>query len=203
MESSTDKDLADEKLLLSRLRQGDEAAYEAFVRDYWPRMITVAGRFLSNEADAQDAVQEAFLSAFRGLDSFHEKSRLNTWLHRIVVNSALMKLRSKGRKPERPIDELLPTFKSDGHMANPTSQWAVSADSAANQREVQEVVRKGIDQLPDSYRSVLLLRDIEQRNTEETARLLGLSDAAVKTRLHRARQALRTLLHPYMAGDRS
>lgn len=189
-----------EQALITNLKSGDEAAFEAVVRAYWPRLISVARRFLPNEQDAQDAVQDAFLMAFRGLDGFHQQSRLGTWLHRIVVNAALMKLRARSRRPEGSIDEFLPTFNHDGHLANPVAQWAISLDTAVSQHEIQEVVRHNINQLPDSYRAVLLLRDIEERSTEETAELLGISDSAVKTRLHRARQALRTLLDPYMTG---
>jgi RNA polymerase sigma-70 factor (ECF subfamily) len=137
------------------------------------------------------------------LEGFGGQSRLGTWLHRIVVNASLMKLRAQQRKPERLIDDLLPTFLGDGHMAQPASQWAITTDIAAQRHEIQEVVRKSIDQLPESYRTVLLLRDIEERNTEEASKLLGISTSAVKTRLHRARQALRTLLDPYMTGTAS
>lgn len=195
-------DVADPSLV-ARMRRGDEEAFSLAVRRYWPRLLAVARRFLSTEQDAQDAVQDAFLSAFRALDRFEEQSRLGTWLYRIVVNASLMKLRSQRRKPERSIEDLLPRFKDDGHMVNPATHWAISVDNAADQREIQEVVRKAIDQLPESYRTVLLLRDIEERNTEEAANLLGISASAVKTRLHRARQALRTLLDPYMTGTAS
>jgi RNA polymerase sigma-70 factor (ECF subfamily) len=121
-------------------------------------------------------------------------------LHRITVNAALMKLRSKKRKIERSIDDLLPRFKDDGHMADGASQWAVTHDTAVASRETRELVRHGIEQLPEAHRTILLLRDIEGRSTEETAKLLDISSAAVKTRLHRARQALRTLLDPHMRG---
>lgn len=191
---------ADESLLVERMRSGDEAAYSIVVRRYWPQLITVARRYLPSEQDAQDAVQDGLLSAFRALDQFQQRSRLSTWLHRIVVNAALMKLRSQRRRPEQSIDDLLPTFMDDGHMTQPATQWQVAMDTAAMEHEIQEVVRKSIDQLPESYRTVLLLRDIEERNTEEAAKLLGISSSAVKTRLHRARQALRTLLDPYMTG---
>jgi RNA polymerase sigma-70 factor (ECF subfamily) len=194
---------ADEHSLVEQMRSGDEAAYSTVVRRYWPQLIAVARRYLASEQDAQDAVQDGLLSAFRALDQFQQRSRLGTWLHRIVVNAALMKLRSQRRRPERSIDDLLPTFMDDGHMTQPATQWQVAMDTAANEREIQEVVQKCIDQLPESYRMVLLLRDIEERNTEEAAKLLGISRSAVKTRLHRARQALRTLLDPYMTGTAS
>ncbi len=184
----------DETAWVSALRAGEEPAYEKLVRAYSGRMLAVAQRMLQSESDAQDAVQEAFLSAFRGLGRFEGGSRLSTWLHRIVVNAALMKLRSRQRRPEDPIEELLPKFLDNGHLAQPAVEWKESAQTALERQEVRASVRESIDRLPESYRTVLLLRDIEELDTQETARLLELSPNAVKIRLHRARQALRGLL---------
>jgi RNA polymerase sigma-70 factor (ECF subfamily) len=191
---------SDEARLIAGMKAGDEAAFETVVRVYGGRMLAVARRFLQQEQDAQDAVQDAFLSAFRAIDEFQGQSRLSTWLHRIVVNASLMKIRARRRRAERSIDDLLPKFRQDGHRAETQSQWAVSYDTAVADRETRELVRHSIDQLPDAHRTVLLLRDIEGHNTEETAELLGISSGAVKTRLHRARQALRALLDPQMRG---
>lgn len=191
----------DEEALLRRLKANDESAFAEVVRLHAPRMLAVARRFLQQEQDAQDAVQDAFLSAFRSIDKFQGDARLSTWLHRIAVNSALLKLRQRRRVVERPIEDLLPRFGHDGHLADPVSHWMLTYDTAVQRREIREQVRHSIDQLPDSFRTVLLLRDIEGHSTEETAELLGISDGAVKTRLHRARQSLRTLLDPYMRGD--
>jgi RNA polymerase sigma-70 factor (ECF subfamily) len=191
---------ADEAALLAALRTGDEQAYETLVRTYGGRMLAVARRFLRQEQDAQDAVQDAFISAFKSIDNFEGNSQLSTWLHRIVVNAALMKLRSQQRRPERPIDDLLPKFQPDGHAAQPSQNWAVTLDTAAQDRDMQRFIRQKIDELPDSHRNVLLLRDIEEHTTEETAQLLGITPGAVKTRLHRARLALRELLDPHLKG---
>jgi RNA polymerase sigma-70 factor (ECF subfamily) len=191
---------ADEAALLAALRAGDESAYETLVRTYGGRMLAVARRFLRNEQDAQDAVQDAFISAFKSIDNFEGGSRLSTWLHRIVVNAALMKLRSQQRRPERPIDDLLPKFQADGHPHQATQNWAVTIDTAVQDRDMRRFIREKIDELPDSHRNVLLLRDIEEHTTEETAQLLGITPGAVKTRLHRARLALRELLDPHMKG---
>ncbi len=188
----------DEAVWISALRAGEEPAYEKLVRAYSGRMLAVAQRMLQSESDAQDAVQEAFLSAFRGLGRFEGGSRLSTWLHRIVVNAALMKLRSRQRRPEDPIEELLPKFLENGHLAQPAVEWKESAQTALERQEVRASVREGIDRLPESYRTVLLLRDIEELDTQETAHLLELSPNAVKIRLHRARQALRGLLDPHL-----
>ena len=189
----------DEAALIARLRAGEAAAYEALVRDYGGRMLAVARRILIDEDHARDAVQEAFLSAFKAIDKFVGGSRLGTWLHRIVTNAALMKLRARGRKPETQFDDLLPTFHEDGRRQNAVSAWDGAADVLAQRAETREIVRRSIDRLPDDYRTVLMLRDMDQLDTEETAELLGVNQGVVKTRLHRARQALRTLLEKELA----
>ena len=189
---------SDETDLLARLRAGDEGAYEELVRAYSPRLLAVARRIVGNDEEARDVIQDAFLNAFRSLRTFHGDARLSTWLHRIVVNSALMKLRTRRRKPEESIEPLLPAFLADGHYAEKFSSWGERADEALSRTETQELVRSRIDQLPESFRTVLVLRDIEGLDTEETARVLDTTPNAVKIRLHRARAALRTLLAPHL-----
>jgi RNA polymerase sigma-70 factor, ECF subfamily len=185
-----------EALLLQRLRSQDEHACEEFVRSHTGRLLSVARRILRNEEDARDAVQEGFLCAFRALPEFNGHSRLATWLHRIVVNAALMKLRSRSRRPESSIDDLLPRFLEDGHHAEPASDWGHSVDALLMQRETRARLHRALNKLPDSYRTVVVLRDIEELDTETTAASLGLTANAVKIRLHRARQALARLLDP-------
>ncbi len=190
----------DEQALLARLRAGDEAAFALLVRANAGRMLAVARRMLRSEEDARDALQDAFLQAFRGIGSFQGGARLSTWLHRIAINASLMKLRSRGRKPEQPIEELLPRFYEDGHRIDPGPAWRREAADPVEQRQTREQVRAAIERLPEIHRNVLLLRDIEGLDTEETARLLDVKADTVKVRLHRARQALRTLLAPHFAG---
>ena len=188
----------DEGQLLARLRAGEDAAYEVLVRSYGGRLLAVARRLLRDEEEAQDAVQEALLSAFRAIHRFEGESRISTWLHRITVNSALMRLRSRRRKPETSIEELLPGFLEDGHHANPPARWRELSDEQVHARQVRELVRASIDRLPETHRTVLLLRDIEQLDTKEAAEALGVTENTVKTRLHRARQALREVLDPHL-----
>jgi RNA polymerase sigma-70 factor (ECF subfamily) len=168
-------DEASEALLLERLRAGDEAAYALLVRDFGGRMLAATRRILGNEEDAQDAVQEAFLSAFKALERFHGEAQVSTWLHRIAINAALMKLRAP-------------------------QSWSEPADDPLVRAETRAVVRRSIDQLPDNYRNALLLRDIEGLDNEELAAQLGITVNAAKIRVHRARQALRTLLDPHFAS---
>src|SRR5262245_52587850 len=184
----------DEATLLEGLRARDEQAFETIVRAYGPRLLAVARRLVRDEADAQDVLQSAYLSAFRAVNEFEGTAQISSWLHRIVVNTALMKLRTRRRKPEEPIEPLLPTFLDDGHHAEQFSDWAAPADVMLQRKETRAAVRASIDLLPESYRSVLLLRDIEELSTQEVADALGMTPTAVKVRLHRARQALSSLL---------
>jgi RNA polymerase sigma-70 factor, ECF subfamily len=190
----SNKEAIDEETLLAGLRRGEEQAFEALVRMYGGRLLAVADRLVRNDEDARDVVQNAFLSAFRGLDQFEGKCQLSTWLHRIVVNTALMTLRSRRRKPEESIDALLPSFRDDGHHVEQFSDWTIPSDQLLQRAQTRATVRACIDQLPERYRTVLLLRDIEERSTHEVAEILATTQAAVKVRLHRARQALSTLL---------
>jgi RNA polymerase sigma-70 factor (ECF subfamily) len=194
-------DMPSDATLVPALRAGRPEAFETLVRVYAAGLLRVARRFLNNEEDARDAVQDAFISAFRSIQKFEAGSKLSTWLHRIVVNSALMKLRTRRRHPEEDLDELLPRFQADGHQLEPSVEWAVSADEMVERKETRELVRKSIDELPESYRVVLLMRDIEEMSTGETAKGLGITPAAVKVRLHRARQALRTILDRRLRGN--
>jgi RNA polymerase sigma-70 factor (ECF subfamily) len=190
----------DESALVQALRAGEGPAFEALVRAEAPRLLAVARRFLRDEEDARDAVQEAFLAGFKSIGGFEGGARLSTWLHRIVVNASLMKLRARRRRPEEPIEGLLPAFLEDGHHVARPAEWQAPADLLLEREEVRRLVRECIDRLPESYRTVLLLRDFEEMDTAETALALGLEPATVKTRLHRARQALRGLLEPRLAG---
>lgn len=201
MASATPVD--DEAALVAQLRAGDEAAYEQVVRSYGGRLLAVARRIVGSEEDARDVVQDAFLNAFRSFARFEGNAKLSTWLHRIVVNAALMKLRTRKRKPEQSIETLLPSFLDDGHHEERFQSWDEPVDKVMERAETRELVRQQIDTLPEGYRTVLVLRDIEGLDTEETAKVLGLSVNATKIRLHRARQALRTMLAPHFRSATS
>ncbi len=192
-------DFSTDASLVAALRNKTSASSVEFVRRFGPRALATARRFLRCDADCADAVQESFLSAFQAIDRFEENSALGTWLHRIVVNVCLMKLRSRARRSELSIDTLLPAFDESGHHAHAVRRWKQAPDEQLLRDETRRLVRGCIDQLPDDYRTVLLLRDIEELSTEETAEILGATTGTVKTRLHRARQALRTLLEPHFS----
>jgi len=192
--------LEGERELLASIKRGDAKAYERLVRDMTPRMLAVARRFFPDESDAFDAIQDAFLSAYKAIDRFEGDSRISTWLHRITVNACLMKLRSRRRRPEVSIDALQPLYKDDGHPTEFASPWNVGPSAGIEAKETAAFVRATINRLPDDARAVILLRDIEGFDTATSARMLEITEASVKTRLHRARLALRTLLDPFMKG---
>ncbi len=155
---------------------------------------------MGNDADAQDAFQDGMISAFRSIDRFEGQSRLATWLHRIVVNAALMRLRSARRRREESVEDLLPSYTAGGHLREYPERWDAPADALLQREEVREAVRDAIEKLPDKYRIPLLLRDIEELSTDEVARTLEITPNAVKIRIHRARLALRALIHPHIAA---
>lgn len=193
--------LTGDAALIAGLQAGDADAFETLVRKYMPMLLRVARRILRSEDDARDAVQDAFISAFKSIRSFASQSQLGTWLHRIAINSSLMKLRSQRRRAEEDIDGYLPRFMEDGHQVEPSVPWNETAEDAMQRAELRDLVRKSIDQLPETYRTILLLRDIEELSAEETAKILGINRNTVKVRLHRARQALRAILDPQMRGN--
>lgn len=176
------------------LQAGDEAAFERLVREHTSRLVSVARRILRNEEEARDATQEAFILAFRGIRDFQGASKLSTWLHRIAVNASLMRLRSRKRRNEESIDDMLPRFEESGHAAVTPRDWRAAADVLLETRETREWIRAAIDRLPETHRVVLVLRDIEEMDTREAAEALEITENACKVRLHRARQALRTLV---------
>lgn len=188
--------------LVASLQAGEREAFEQFVRRFCDPMYYVARRILRDDEDTLDVIQDAFFKAFRSIAQYQGRAELKTWLHRIVVNTALMKLRSRKRRRERSIDELLPGFADDDHhLHTPRSFVEITPDELAR-AELRSAVLQCIDQLPENYRTVVLLRDIEQLDTAETAGLLGISEMVVRARLHRGRMALRGLLEPILREGR-
>lgn len=180
------RDLSDERHLIESLRAGDAGAYAYLMETRRDRLIAVARRYFSEEEDVLDAAQEAFISVFRAIGRFEGNAALSTWLHRIVVNACLMKLRSRRRKPQQGLSPAI--------SATLVSTSAGGAQTVLEEEELSLRVRDAIDALPELHRNVIRLRDLEDRDTCETARELVISPAAVKTRLHRARILLRAEL---------
>jgi len=188
-----------ESEVLDGMRHGDDDAFELILRRYGARMLATARRLVGNEEDARDTVQDAMLSAFKAVGAFNGGAQIGTWLHRIVVNSALMRLRTRKRKPEASIEDLLPTYEADGHRVL-QSRGEPFPDEALERTQLLSLLRSCAAELPDVYRQVYMLRDIEERSSEEVAEAMGLTTNAVKIRLHRARQALMTLVRARYAS---
>ena len=192
----------DEAALVDRVKAGDQVACAKLVSLFGPQMMTVARRFMRCDDDCNDALQDAFISAFNALARFEADSRLSTWLHRITVNSCLMKLRIDSSRKETSIEELLRTFnESDQHARWPVARNDPTTESELN--ETRTMIRHAIDRLPDADRAVLMLRDIEEMDTAATAARLETTEHNVKRRLRRARQSLCARLEPMMAAEGS
>lgn len=188
-------------ILVSRLIAGDRGLTEGFVRENAGWMLAVARRYLRDEALAEDCVQESFCSAFASLGRFQGRSRLRSWLHRIVVNAALMRLRTIRRRQEHPLDDILPALEGETGLI--ALEWCETDTPlrALERSETCAVVSAAIARLPAAYREVLMMRDIDDMDTAEVAAALGLSEANVKVRLHRARRALKALLEPLLMSQ--
>jgi RNA polymerase sigma-70 factor (ECF subfamily) len=178
---------------LQSLCEGDPSAIGALVRAHYGALVAVTRRILLDEADARDAVEAAFLQAFRSIGQLEGRSGLSAWLRRIAIEVALLRLRAT-RRPEEPIEPLLPRFTEEGEHAAPVGDWSDAAETALLRAEARQRLRAAVDRLPAPYRVALVLRDVEGLDAEETARVLGLTRDVVERRLHHARPALRTLL---------
>lgn len=180
--------------LLLALRANDPLAFETLVRRHGPRMRAAIERIRGCSADVDDTLQEAFVSVFRSVARFEGRSKLSTWLHRIAVNAALMRLRARKNDPVADIDELLPNFSPYGAFRESPGGWAEAPEEGLARDELRAAVRAAIAKLPDNYRIPLVLRDLEELEHAEIAETLGCTVNAAKIRVHRARQALKALL---------
>jgi RNA polymerase sigma-70 factor (ECF subfamily) len=193
-----------DEILVERARAKDEAAFEELVGRYEDKLYRLAMRFVRNETDAQEILQDAFLSAWRNLPAFEGRAQFGSWMYRVTVNAALMLLRSRNRHPEVTVDDVEPKALNDavaasGQALRGGADWSLRADEQLQSQEMRKFIQDSVDVLPDGLRTVFLLRDVEELSTEDTAEMLGLSVPAVKTRLHRARLALREAIGRYFA----
>jgi RNA polymerase sigma-70 factor, ECF subfamily len=182
-------------LLVAALRRHDPTAAEDLVAAYGNRAFHLARRITGSAQDAEEVVQDAFLSVIRKIDTFREESAFRSWLYRIVANAAYQRSRTRrGRSPDVSLDQLLPVFDEHGRHVAPVTDWSMSVDDPARQMELRMALSTAIDELPTDYRAVVLLRDVQGLSQQETAEALGLTVVNVKTRLHRARLFLRKRL---------
>ncbi|MDJ0866987.1 MAG: sigma-70 family RNA polymerase sigma factor [Myxococcota bacterium] len=184
--------LAGDRRLAEAARRGCPRASERLVAEHAPRMRAVARRMLRNDLDADEVVQDAFLQAFRHIERYRGDARLSTWLHRITCNAALMRLRKRRRTPEVAAGDLLDEVDATGPAAAAQAPGDPETLAAGAQRG-RRVLRLARE-LPEPYRTVLWLRDVCELDTGEVAAEMGTTRSAVKTRLHRARAALRRAL---------
>jgi RNA polymerase sigma-70 factor, ECF subfamily len=193
-----------DETLVARARGKDEGAFEELVSRYEDKLYRLAMRFVRNETDAQEILQDAFLSAWRNLPTFEGRAQFGSWMYRVTVNAALMLLRSRNRHPEVTVDDIEPTalnqaVAESGQMMRSTADWSQRPDDQLQSDELRKHIQSSVDALPEGLRAVFLLRDVEELSTEDTAEVLGLSVPAVKTRLHRARLVLREDIGRYFA----
>ncbi len=200
IESKVGEPTNDEAVLVNAARKGDMAAFEELVRRYDRNVFRIAQHITQNREDAEDVVQDAFLKAYTNLGQFQGQSKFYTWLVRIAVNEALMRLRR--RRPERMVslDEDVKT--EEDSMPREIADWTPNPEQQYTQGELKDILSRTIQGLPASFRTVFVLRDVEGLSTEETADALGLSIPAVKSRLLRARLQLRERLNKYFKKRR-
>ena len=167
---------------------------EEVFRAYAPRIYALARRMLGNDADAEDVTQDVLVQVVRKLHTFRGESAFPTWLHRVTVNAALAHRRKRATSEDRRVYDPLENFLSDGKHAAPIREWSIPPDQEVLDQENHELIEKAIQELPETYRDVYVLADVEGLPNAEIAGMLGLSVAAVKSRLHRARLVMRNLL---------
>ena len=187
--------VSDELALVNAAKAGDVSAFEQLVKRYDRNVFRIAQHITHSREDAEDVVQEAFLKAYSNLGQFQGQSKFYTWLVRIAVNEALMKLRR--RRPERfvSLDEDVKT--EEDSLPREVADWSPNPEQLYNQSELRDILSRTIQGLPPTFRTVFVLRDVEGLSTEETAEALDLSVPAVKSRLLRARLQLRERLNRY------
>lgn len=194
----------DDRTLLDKAVAGDAGALEALMTRHAGRVYRLAYGITRNPADAEEVVQDVFLTVVRKGGSFEGQAALATWMYRVTMNAALNRRRGKRRELEVSLEEHLPHYTEDGHRAGDRSDLLVDWSSTPEERvlsgESRRVLENAIDSLPDHYRAVLVLRDVEELSNEEVASIVGDSLASVKSRLHRARMALREQLTRHFGG---
>ena len=195
--------VADEELA-ARAAAGDASAFETLVGRHEARVYRLAYRLTDSDADARDVLQDAFLAAYRGLASFRGAARFSTWLYRITTNAALMHRRARRRRPTESLEEYLPRFDARGQHAPEVAELEAASrvDDLLDEKRLAAEARAALERLPDLYREVFVLRDLEELDTSEVASLLSIDAATVRQRVHRARLMLRGYLS-HLVGART
>lgn len=189
-------DISDQALV-EKIRSRDYHAFEDLVNRYESKVYRLAIRMLRNPQDAEDALQETFLQVYRGLNSFEGRSAFSTWLFRLATNVCLMKIRHRETEPSKllPWEDYLPRHEEGEHPQ--IVNWTDRPEEVLLSKESREKMLEALEKLPPEYRAVFILRDMEGFSNSEAGEALGITVAAVKSRLHRARLALRGMLAEY------
>lgn len=195
---SSDRQLRETELI-RRICAGEKELYYELIRPYERSVFLTALAVTRNEADAEDAAQEAFLNAFRALPSFRFEARFSTWLERIALNEARMRLRRLRNAKLEPLSE--DDSDSEEHVPFLLGDWREIPSETLERKEVRQMLRDALLQLPENYREILVLRDIREFSIAETAQVLGLTTVNVKIRLLRARLKLRDLIAPLLKSS--
>jgi len=173
---------------------------ELVFRDYAPRIYNIARRMLGNDADAEDVTQDVLLQVVRKLDTFRGDSQIATWLHRVTVNAALAHRQKRANRQKHENGEIDDDTLGAGGPISPGKRWNVGPEETVLAAEQASIIEQAIEQLPEPFRDVYVLADVEELPNNEIGEMLGLSLAAVKSRLHRARLRMRDLLAPHFEG---
>jgi len=190
--------------LVEALRRRDADAAERLVTTYQSRAYRLAVGITANAEDAEEVVQDAFLSAIRKIDTFRGESAFGSWFYRIVANAALQKARRRqGRRIHVALEDVLPEFDGDGRHAAAVVDWSAAVDDPSRHIEIRLAVRSAIDELPPHYRAAIIMHDVENLSCPEIAEVLHLSVGGVKTRVHRARLFIRKRLAESLSGRSS
>ena len=184
--------------LLTGLRAGTPSAVDELLRQYQGKIFNLAMSILKNESDAEEAAQDVFMTVIRKADTFQGNSAFYSWMYRICVNTCLMRLRRKRRDQTVSIEEFMPVFTDEGMHASPMDDWSKEVERDALNEELGRLIRKYTEELSEKYRVVFVLSDVEGISNEETARILGITVPAIKSRLHRGRIYLRERLSRYL-----
>jgi RNA polymerase sigma-70 factor (ECF subfamily) len=192
MAATTDAGVFDESGLLAKAREGDPAAFSELVNQYSRKIYRLAKHITQNDSEAEDVLQETFLKAFEHLGDFQGQSKFYTWIVRIAVNESLMKLRKRRSDRTVPLDEPLDT--GEDTVVREIAVWDENPEQQYSRDEIGQILDEAIQSLKPTFRTVFVLRDIEELSTEDTAQALGISVPAVKSRLLRARLQLREKL---------
>jgi len=187
-----------ERMLLRRLRERDERAFRELVEEHRDKVFNLTYRMLGNRAEAEDVAQEVFISVFKTIETFREESKFSTWLYRVTVNHCKNRIKYLARRHDRDQDELDEAAEQDAAAAVTAPRPALRPDRALEGAQTERMLQEAIGELDEEHRVLVVLRDVEDLSIEEICEITGLPDGTIKSRLHRARMALRKKIQRHL-----